>query len=1011
MINLLYIEDDPADFQLLVRHLQRQGLPANVVRVDDLGGLSEALGATRWDAVLADYNVPKLQFHETLALLCTRLPDCPIILVSGSVGEEAAVELLKKGVWDFILKDNLARLCPAIERSLRDSAERRTRREAEHALQESEERFRLIAATLAEAIWLADAELKQIFYISPAYEKIWQQSCASLYENPRSFLDGIHADDKPRMIAHSKVAQANGRPFEQEFRVLRPDGSTCWVVNRGFPVAAPGGRPTRYVGVAEDVTERHHTEERLRQAATVFESTQEAVMITDLESRIVAVNKAFTDITGYCEDEALGEKTRLNRSGRHKRKFYQVLWASLLTSGQWQGEIWNRCKSGEVYPAWLTISTVRDESGRPTHYVGVFSDISQLKHSEEQLAHLAHYDPLTDLPNRLLLQSRLEHATSRAGRDSKRAAVLFIDLDHFKNINDSFGHIVGDRLLVDVARRLSERMRDEDFLGRFGGDEFLLILEPIGEPDEAALVARDILAVLEAPFHLAGGSEAFIGASIGISIFPEDGRSAADLQREADTAMHRAKEGGRNRFRFYTADMNANAMAQLELEAALRRALERQEFLLYFQPKLDLRSGRIVGAEALIRWQRDGMALLPPAEFIPLAERTGLIVAIGAWIIDAACRQLHDWRAAGWSELRLSVNVVGSQFNSSELPEIVTQALARHEIPPACLELEMTESMLMDDPEQTIAILKNLKRIGVKLSLDDFGTGYSSFAYLSRFPIDTLKIDQSFVHHMVTEPEAAMIAVSIIDLAHRMNLKVIAEGVETEAQLGYLRMCNCDEMQGYLFARPMSGESFAALVRDGNYLAARPVPGTGKELAERRTILSPPAPPAIRQRTLLLVDDEEIVLTALSCLLQPDGYRILTASNGIAGLEVLAQNEVDVILSDQHMPGMTGVEFLRRVKTIHPQTVRMVLSAYTDLQLITDAINEGAIYKFLTKPWENGLLRANIEEAFRYRELADENIRLHSEAQVANRELAQANARLREILAEKERLGQTPRAE
>ena len=287
------------------------------------------------------------------------------------------------------------------------------------------------------------------------------------------------------------------------------------------------------------------------------------------------------------------------------------------------------------------------------------------------------------LPNRGALLPRIGQAIARAHRDGGKGAVLFLDLDHFKNINDSFGHLVGDQLLVDVARRLSERVRNEDFLGRFGGDEFLLILEPIAEPDEAALVARDILAVLEAPFQLAGGSEAFISAGVGISIFPDDGSSATDLQREADTAMHRAKQSGRNRFCFYTADMNVNAMAQLELEAALRRALERQEFLLYFQPKLDLHSGRIVGAEALIRWQRDGVALLPPGDFIPLAERTGLIVPIGAWIIDAACRQLHEWRAAGWSELRLSVNVVGSQFNSSALPEVVAQALARHEIPAA----------------------------------------------------------------------------------------------------------------------------------------------------------------------------------------------------------------------------------------------------------------------------------------------------------------------------------------
>ena len=951
MLNLLYVEDAPADFELLVRHLQRQGMAANVVRVDDSTQLAKALDEAQWDAILTDYNVPSLNFRETLALLCGRLPDCPIILVSGSIGEETAVELLREGVWDFVLKDNLARLCPALERGVRDSAQRRARQATERALQASEERFRVIAATIHEVIWMADVELKQIFYVSPAYEAIWQRSCASLHENPRSIVDSLHPEDRQRVIDDIRAAQAAGGSFEHEYRIVRPDGSMRWVVDRGFPVVdSPPDRATRYVGVAEDVTERHSSEERLRQAAAVFESTREGVMITDLDARLVAVNKAFTDISGLAEAEVLGQDPRIQRSGRHGPEFYQTLWASLLDTGQWQGEIWNRRKNGEVYPAWMTISTVRDEHDRPTHYVGVFSDISQLKRSEAQLAHLAHYDPLTDLPNRLLVQSRLEHALDRAQRQDQRAAVLFIDLDRFKTVNDSFGHVVGDQLLVDVALRLREGMRDEDTLGRFGGDEFLLLLDPIGDPAAAAGVARDLLANLTTPFRLAAGNDVYVGASIGISIFPEDGATAAELLRGADAALYQAKEQGRNRFCFYTAAMNANAKAQLELEAALRRALERDEFVLHYQPKVDLRTGQVCGAEALIRWQRDATVLEPPAGFIPLAEKTGLIVPIGTWVIDAACRQLRSWHDAGWSELQLSVNVSGRQFYSDDLTAIVAAALARHEIPASCLELEVTESMLMADPEQTIDILHALKRIGVRLSLDDFGTGYSGFAYLSRFPIDALKIDQSFVSHIVTEPEAAMIAVSIIDLAHRMRLKVVAEGVETEPQLGYLRMRGCDEMQGYYFARPMPAASFSALL------------ATGKSL--------PPTQPAqsSADRTLLLVDDEPSVIAALNRLLRREGYRILTAEDGAHALELLASNAVQVILADQRMPHMTGTEFLSRVKELHPDTVRIVLSGYTDLESVTRAVNEGAIYKFLHKPWNDDLLREHIRDAFLYHE-------------------------------------------
>lgn len=997
MIDILHIEDNPADSLLVARHLHRHGMEANIVRVDDLGELTRALEEQRWDAILADYSVPRLVFRETLALVTKRLPDCPIILVSGSVGEEEAVELLKDGLWDFVLKDNLTRLCPGIERCFRDSAQRRARREAEKALQESEERFRLIAATIAEAIWMANIGQQRIVYVSPAFELIWQQSCGSLYANPRAFLKGIHREDRKRVLAEIRAAHAGRQAFRQEFRVVRPDGSVRWVLNNGLPVLEPDGDAVRYVGVAKDITETRTNEEKLRQAATVFESTQEGVMITDLHSRILAVNKAFAEITGYAESEILGEKASIHRSGRHGPEFYQTIRASLSKTGQWQGEIWSRRKSGEIYPAWLAISIVCDEHGAPTHYVSVFSDISHIKRSEEQLTHLAHFDPLTNLPNRLLLQSRLEHAINRAQRHRKQAAVLFIDLDRFKNINDSLGHVVGDQLLVEVAVRMKERVRQEDTLGRFGGDEFLVLLEPLDSPDDAALVARDLLASLQAPFHLAGGSEAFTGASIGISIFPDDGATAADLLRNADAAMYRAKEYGRDRFCFYTADMNADAVAQLELEAALRRAIERDEFVLYFQPKVDLRTGMINGAEALIRWQRESSALESPASFVPLAEKTGLIVPIGTWVLETACRQLRSWRDVGWTELRLAVNVSGRQFNSGNLPEIVADSLARNGVPAEFLEVELTESILMENPEGTVETLRKLQTIGVKVSLDDFGTGYSSFAYLSRFPIDSLKIDQSFVRDVVTEPEAAMIADSIIELAHRMGLKVVAEGVETEAQLGYLRLRNCDEGQGYLLSRPISEEAFRSLLYEGRSMLPEPVRKPAETAGGEGA-----AQPERRQRTILLVDDERNILSSLHRLLRLDGYRILTAGGGLEGLEMLAQHEVDVILSDQRMPGMTGVEFLRRVKSIHPRTVRIVLSGYTELQSITDAINEGAIYKFLTKPWDDNLLRANVEEAFRYKELGDENRKLQFELQAANVDLARENERLRGLLAERD---------
>lgn len=809
MINILYIEDDPSDFQLLARHLRHEGMEIDILRVDEPAGLSQALEERRWDAVLTDYNLPQLKFRETLALLCRRLPDCPIILVSGSIGEETAIELSRAGLWDFVLKDNLSRLVPALERGFRDSAQRQARRAAEYALQVSEERFRIIAETITEVIWMADVEQKQIYYVSPAYETLWQRTCASLYAEPRSFLDGIHADDRPRIEAGIRAAQDAMQPFAHEYRVLRPDRSIRWISDHGFPVIDHESRTTRYVGVAKDVTERHHAEERLRQAATVFESTQEGVMITSLDARMMAVNKAFTEITGYSEEEALGMPPSILRSGRSSPDFYQAMWASLLDTGQWRGEIWNRRKNGEVYPAWMTISAVHSEEGKPTHYVSVFSDISQLKRSEEELARLAHYDPLTGLPNRLLLQSRLEHAIDRAERHGEQVALLFIDLDRFKTVNDSLGHVAGDQLLLDAALRLRERVRDEDTLGRFGGDEFLLLLEPIDGPEEAAIVARDLLAVLAQPFRLAGSSEVYIGASIGISIFPDDGATAADLLRDADAAMYQAKDHGRNRFCFYTADMNANAIAQLELEAALRRALEREEFVLHYQPKVDLRSGSVVGAEALIRWTTDDGRNIPPDQFISLAEYSGLILDLGEWVLRTAAAQLMEWDAAGLPPLRMAVNVSPTQFRDSRFASRLKGILAELAVPPQRIELEITEGVAMLDAETVISTLREVRALGAEVAVDDFGTGFSSLSYLHRLPLNRLKIDRSFVNDMDRPGNSGTgIADMVVKLGQSLGLSVIAEGVETEAQAELLRGIGCELAQGYLYARPMAAGAF-----------------------------------------------------------------------------------------------------------------------------------------------------------------------------------------------------------
>jgi len=689
-------------------------------------------------------------------------------------------------------------------------------------------------------------------------------------------------------------------------------------------------------------------EEALRIDAAILATTRDAVMITDLVPKILAVNPAFTEITGYAAAEVLGKSPSILSSGRHDRAFYQAMWTSLRETGYWQGEIWNRRKDGEIYPELLTLNAVCNEQGELAHYVGVVTDLSQLRLNEERFQRLVHYDPLTGLPNRLLLEARLQHTLERAGREGNRAAVVVVDLDQFKTINDSHGHAAGDAMLVAVTQRLRARLREEDTLSRLAGDQFVLVLEALHEYQEAEIMARSIQASLETPFILPDGCKAYVRASVGISVYPQDGDTAQALLVGADAAVHRAKELGGRQFCYYTSELNVQARATLIMEDALRRALAQEEFVLYYQPKVDLRSGRILGAEALLRWRQPDGGLVSPLEFIPAAEKNGLIEGIGGWVIRDACRQMRAWQEAGLAEIKVAVNVSARQFRCGGLEDEVIQALAQHGVEPSHLMLELTESMLMEAPEEAVARMTALKRLGIRLSLDDFGTGYSSLAYLGRFPIDQMKIDRSFVTDIVTDPAAATIATSIIALAHRMRVGVVAEGVETEAQAGYLRQNGCDEMQGYLFSKPLPAEEFAELVRQGKHL---------------------PMPEALLQsRTLLIVDDEPHILAALQRMLVDEGYAIFTATNAHEGLEILAKHPVQVILSDQRMPAMTGAEFLGRVKALYPDTVRMVLSGYAELETVVQAVNEGAIYKFFVKPWEDGQLRAQIRDAFLYYE-------------------------------------------
>ncbi|MYM69960.1 EAL domain-containing protein [Pseudoduganella sp. FT55W] len=699
-------------------------------------------------------------------------------------------------------------------------------------------------------------------------------------------------------------------------------------------------------------TVRERTAE-LQRFRSAMDATADAIFLLDPDSaELVDINDGACRMLAYPRGEMLGQSASRIGLGTPDslRKQAERLAAYAVALGQ--------ARSPELAELELMRSDLiavpvelywqlLQRPGQPSVLLGVARDISERRQSEELLQRMAHYDSLTGLPNRTLFFKTLADSIALAQDKAWRIAVLFIGLDRFKAINDSLGTARGDDLLRQFSNRLVQCVRIRDTAGRLGGDEFALIMTMNRDQQDAVNAANEVRDALRQPFEL-DGQLAVLSASIGIAMYPDDATDPETLVKYADTAMSRAKQAGRDGYRFFTAGMNVQVLARLDMELALRRAFDNQELRLHYQPKVNLHTGAIAGVESLLRWQRPGFGLVYPAEFVPVLEDTGLVVRVGNWIIDAACRQIAAWLQQGVGPVRVAVNVASRQFVEGDLEQVVREALSNHKVPPELLELELTETALMSNADRTITVLKNLKALGIKVAIDDFGTGYSSLAYLQRFPIDKLKIDIAFVREITTNPNDAAIAMAIISMAHSLKLQVIAEGVETRAQLEYLRRSRCDEIQGYFFSRPLPPDELGQLVQSARSLP--PAPGTASHPAQ----------------TLLIVDDDVNVLASLHRLFRRDGYQILTAATPVEAFELLALHEVQVVVCDQRMPVMSGTEFLSKVKEMYPQTIRIILSGYTGLEAVLDSINRGAIYRFYTKPWDDTQLRDNIRLAFHH---------------------------------------------
>jgi len=779
------------------------------------------------DLIITDFQMPEMNGAEFVRECRRKLKcfDVPIIVITAYEDRDYRYSALEAGATDFLRspidhhefrtralnlltmwrqKQIIRQRALSLENELKAAVDQHA-----HDLRKSEERLRSLIDTVPALIRASGPDGRCV-YLNSYHQGLLDFDVARAVGQPVGILFDEEYGRRHRELDIQVFETGRTvRGFEE--RLVDRNGTPRQFLTTKAPLLDGDGTASLVVTVSLDITERARAEENVRKLSLAVEQSPASVLITNTRGEIEYVNAKFTEVTGYRPEEVIGRNPRILRSSYTPAETHRQMWETINAGREWRGEFYNKKKSGELYWEFASISPIKDASGRITHFLAVKEDITVRKKYEEQILRQANYDDVTRLPNRVLALDRLSQALARAHRQKTMVGLLFIDLDRFKVVNDTLGHSVGDRLLKEVGKRLSLCIREGDTVARLGGDEFTVVLPDINAPKHAELVAEKILEVFAQPFVI-DSQELFTTASVGITLYPLDAHDPHALMRNADAAMYQAKELGRNRAQFFTRELNEQAMERVRIETLLRHALERDELALHYQPIIDLRTGRLTGAEALLRWHNEELGNVAPDLFIPMAEDTGQISMIGAWVIKNACQQAAEWRRAGAPPIRMSINVSSRQFRGPTLIDAVIRALEDTAIPADHLELEITEGLLMEDLPETTAALDRLTAMGVRFSVDDFGTGFSSLSYLKRFPVTTLKIDRSFIEDVTDDSDHAALVRAIITMAHSLKLIVVAEGVETPEQMAFVKENGCDCVQGYFVGKPMPADRFRDLL-------------------------------------------------------------------------------------------------------------------------------------------------------------------------------------------------------